>query len=152
MTTWKKLQKAKTKNAGLLTKKYVLELVKKQLDETHNKKQAKQHLKSFTGKIIFSEVEYESMDLAFFFCGPEDDGHLSDGPNVDGFLKQIFKDFKNTIEIGSTDNQHVIDLAELAKIKDFPTDRDVAVKQIRELVSKRLKEAGAIPFVSDEEE
>lgn len=52
--------------------------------------------------------EYSGGESFGFECGPEDEGHLADSDYCDDGLKKLFADFGEKIDIGASENSHVV--------------------------------------------
>jgi len=60
-------------------------------------------------KALEESKEYGGGNDSFCFeCGPEDEDHLADSDYCDDGLKKLFADFGDVIDIGASENSHVV--------------------------------------------
>jgi hypothetical protein len=98
-----------------------------------------------TGRIIFFPPDGGENSASFdaeseengdfgFMCGPEDEDHLADSDYCDQGLSELFADFGNKIDIGASENQHVVILILGVKASDLWS-----------VIRERLIRSGAMP-------
>lgn len=89
--------------------------------------------KKLHGKLKLSNIRMQTKE-APRKLGPEDEDHLADSDYCDQGLSELFADFGNKIDIGASENQHVVILIPGVKASDLWS-----------VIRERLIRSGAMP-------